>query len=131
MSDSKPEEINLAKEKFDKININLNKSESIEFKDYYWIPKISNKSELSRITEQKSEEENGDEGNNDNKEEEQRQIRKLQEEMKNQDEKIEDLNEKIKEIDEKIEIMKRILNIDVSEQEYVKYLSNQKNNEDK
>ena len=127
MSDSKPEEINLAKEKFDKININLNKSESIEFKDYYWIPKISNKSELSRITEQKSEEENGDEVNNDNKEEEQRQIRKLQEEMKNQDEKIEDLNEKIKEIDEKIPILHYEFAEDLLTNKAVENFANKKN----
>ena len=48
---------------------------------------------------------------------------KIKENIKNKEAKINDLREKIRDIKDKIDIMQKILNIDVSEQDYLKDLS--------
>ena len=50
-------------------------------------------------------------------------INALNEEKEKKEKKIADLSEKIKEIETKIETMKKILTIDVSEQDYIKELA--------
>ena len=50
-------------------------------------------------------------------------IQSLNQEIEEKNNRIEDLKSKIKEIDNKIQTMNKILNIDVSEQEYVKDLA--------
>ena len=65
----------------------------------------------------------------DNNLEENSNIKSLNKEIENKDNRIKELESKIKEIDDKIATMNKILNIDVSEQEYVKELSDKINKE--
>jgi predicted nuclease with TOPRIM domain len=50
-------------------------------------------------------------------------INELNNIIKSNDVKTEKLNSKIKEIDDKIEVMNKILNVDISEREYLNYLA--------
>ena len=56
-------------------------------------------------------------------------IERLKEDIENRDQKINELKSKIKEINEKLDTMKKVLNVDVREQEYVKDLEDKINKE--
>ena len=129
-SNDQPQKIELKPDDFDEIKIRVNDTESIEFDVKKWKPIIGKKttSVMSNITEEENDEQSEKEESQDN-EEDKKIIESLQNDIREKDEKIEDLQKKIKEVDDKIEIMKKILNIDVSEQEYVADLTKKVNEE--
>ena len=57
----------------------------------------------------------------------QKALKQLQDEIQYKDNKISELNNKIEDIDKKMEIMEKILNIDVSEKEYINELEQKLN----
>ena len=130
-SDDKVEKIDLANDKFEDIEIRVNDTEKIKFDLKKWMPCLKNK-DYSVIEEKGSEEEEEDDDEEEEKvnEEDQKRINDLKQEIETRKKKEEELKEKIREIEDKIELMKKILNIDVSEQQYVKDLSKKVVNEE-
>ena len=104
--------------------MNNNDDEKIKFDERKWMPSIGLKSSMPKITE----EENGNDESKEN-EENQKKIDEMQKEIDEKDEKIDDLRKKIREVDDKIETMKKILNIDVSEKNYLDDLEKRINGE--
>ena len=120
-SDDKPLKIELKDVKFEDINIYVNENESIKFDLKKWMPAIGKGRPVLNEEESEEEEDNGeDEKMN---EEDQKKVESLKKDITSRENKIEELKEKIREIEDKLEMMKKILNIDVSEQQYVKDLS--------
>ena len=126
-SEEEIEKVDLKEDKFDDITITINekRKENIRFERDRWRAAIGDKKE-SRVDEEENEE------NEDNEEEEyekedQAEIDKLNDDIKTKEAKIEDLKEKIRAIKDKIDTMHKILNIDVSEQEYLKDLAQKAN----
>ena len=127
-NDEPPMKMDLKNDKFEDIIIDINKDkkEKICFADERWKPYIGDVEELNNSNE---EEENENEDEDKISQEDQEKIDKLNEEIKNKVEKKNILNEKIREIEDKMDTMKKILNIDVSEQEYLNDLSKKVNDE--
>ena len=123
-SNEQAEPIDLQKEPYEKITIKINDSEKIEFDIEKWKPSIGLKpSTMSKITEE-------DNGKDESQEEEnQKKIDDMQKEIHEKEDKIEDLKKKIREVDDKIDTMKKILNIDVSEKNYLDDLDKRINGE--
>ena len=127
-NDEPPMKMDLKNDKFEDIIIDINKDkkEKICFTNERWKPYIGDVEELNNSNE---EEENENEDEDKISQEDQEKIDKLNEEIKNKVEKKNILNEKIREIEDKMDTMKKILNIDVSEQEYLNDLSKKVNEE--
>ena len=124
-NEEEPKKIDLQNENLDDININLNDKEKIifKFKNSEWFPSENKAASNNKgENEEEEDEENEDEQNEDDK----KKIEELKKETEDRETKKEALNKKKKEIEDKIELMKKILNIDVSEQQYVKDISGQK-----
>ena len=120
-SNSEPPEANLETD-FNEIRFKVNDNDVICCKGNNWMYKLNKSLGMSRtIMSQANEEENNQE-NEEN-------INSLKKEIEEKNIRIEELNNKIKEIDGKIQTMNKILNIDVSEQDYVKDLSDKINSE--
>ena len=107
------------KKDFESITISVNeeKNENIKFENNKWTPLIGVLPKSVYV-----EEENEDEDDEIN-EEDQEKINIFKEEIEKKKEKKEELKQKIRNINEKIDLMEKILNVDVSEQEYIKDLT--------
>ena len=119
-SDEPAEKVDLTQERFQDIKLILNKNQSISFDIKGWKPLIQNsvESHLSNIPEKENEEDSFQ----NNKEYSKEKFEKLkEEENKKKKQKIE-LENKIRAVDEKIADLKKMLNVDLSEQEYVQDL---------
>ena len=123
-SDDKPIKIDLKDDKFEDINIHVNENESIQFDLKKWEPAIGKGH--SDINEEEEDNEEDEKMN----EEDQKKCESLKKDITSREKKRGDLKEKIREIEEKLEMMKKILNRDVSEQQYVKDLSKKVVNEE-
>ena len=120
-SDNEPQKADLTT-RFDDIKFTVNDSDVIVCNENRWMyQNIGNEGISRSIRKKESEEENNLQNNS--------KIDSLKEEIDTRKSRIEELKKKINEIDNKIETMNKILNIDVSEQEYVKELSDKINNE--
>ena len=121
-SDENVERVELGKDNFGEISIMVNeaKRENIKFDKDKWVPGLGILAKSERFEEEEKEEDDEEEQIND---EDQDKINALNEEKEKKEKKIADLSEKIKEIETKIETMKKILTIDVSEQDYIKELA--------
>ena len=120
-SNSEPPEAKLETD-FNEIKFKVNDNDVICCNGNNWMYKMNKSLGMSRtIMSQANEEENNQE-NEEN-------IKSLNKEIEEKNIRINELKNKIQEIDEKIQTMNKILNIDVSEQEYVKDLSDKINSE--
>lgn len=119
-SDNEVPKVELKKD-FEEISIVVNeeKNENIKFDNNKWTPVLGVLPKSIYDVEDSKIEDEEDEIN----EEDQEKINILKEEVEKRMKKKEDLNQKIRDIEEKIELMKKILNVDVSEQEYIKDLA--------
>ena len=113
--------VDLKNEPFEEISITVNDKEKIRFdeKKEKWLPSIAAFKTRSNNTHM-----NSGEGS-----EFTQRIANLNDDIQKKKDKIEELKSKIREIDDKLDTMKKILNIDVSEQEYVKELAKKINEE--
>ena len=113
--------VDLETEPFEEISITVNEKEKIRLdeKKEKWLPSII-ASKVHLINTHVNQDED-----NDNTEK----IERLKEDIENRDQKINELKSKIKEINEKLDTMKKVLNVDVREQEYVKDLEDKINKE--
>ena len=106
--------------KFDDIKFVVNDNDVIVCNQNRWMYENIGNGGISRsIRKSVNEEENNEENNE--------MIKSLKKEIEDKNSRIDELNNKINEIEAKIQTMNKILNIDVSEQEYVKELSNKIN----
>ena len=121
-SDDNVERVELNKDNFGELSIMVNeeKRENIKFDKDKWVAGLGILAKSERFDEEKKEEDDEEEQIDD---EAQDKINALNEEIEKKKKKKDDLESKIKEIKEKLETMEKILKIDVSEQEYVKYLA--------
>ena len=122
-SEENIEKVDLKNDKFEDITISINekKKENIRFDTNRWRVALGDKFDSRREEEENEENEEDEEDEYEN--EDQGEINKLNDDIKNKEAKINDLREKIRDIKDKIDIMQKILNIDVSEQDYLKELS--------
>ena len=119
-NDEPPIKIDLQKESFEEININLNNKDEIIFKKKEWLPSISTK-----INSNGEEDENEEKEDDENQEtENQEKIKNLKKEINDREIKKNNLKEKLRLVEDKIEEMEKILIIDMSEQNYLNDLSN-------
>ena len=123
-SNSEPPEANLETD-FNEIRFKVNDNDVICCKGNNWMYKLNKSLGMSRTFMSQANEEENNQENEENKEN----IKSLEKEIEEKNIRIKELNNKIKEIDEKIKTMNKILNIDVSEQDYVKDLSDKINSE--
>ena len=124
-SDNEPQKADLPID-FNNIEFKVNDKDVIICNENGWIYKFNNNEIIGRsIKSQLSE----DDSNQDNIDNNNSKINSLNDEINEKNNRIKDLKAKIQEIDNKIQTMNKILNIDVSEQEYVKELELKINNE--
>ena len=120
-SDNEPPKADLEID-FKDIKFKVNDNDVIFFNGNNWMYKMNKSLGMSRsITSHVNEEQTN--------QEDEENIKNLKKEIEEKNSRIDELKNKIKEIDGKIQTMNKILNIDVSEQEYVKELSDKINNE--
>ena len=129
-SDDKVEKIDLTNDKFEDIEIHVNDTEKIKLGLKKLMPYLKNKY-YSVIDEKESEEEEDDDEEEEKvNEEDQKRIDDLKQEIETRKKKANELEVRIRKVDDKIDEMKKILKIDVIEQQYVKDLSKKVVNEE-
>ena len=124
-SEEEVEKVDLKNDKFEDltITINANNKENIRFDENRWRPAIGDRKDNKSNGEDENEENEDNEEEEDFEKENQEEIIKLNDDIEKKKTKLEDLEQKIEEIKNKIDTMNKILNIDVSEKEYLKDLS--------
>ncbi len=117
-NDERPAKIDL--EKFDEIQININKEESLKLIGDEWIPK---RAVLYNEDDNEGQEEEEDEEEENKNDEEKEKIETLKKEIEEKERRKNELEKKTEEIEIKIKLLKKILTVDISEKEYVEGLA--------